>query len=269
MLIFVTEVMIIVAVRKQFSAYRPVVDVLQSPDSRAERINQLLLNQIVTCLDVDKDFGRIRSRDGYVGWARMDHLTGAVWTRPSHFVDVPVATLLDDNTGRFVGKLSFGTRILLLERNGSFARMSFSGKRAWISLGCIRKIFRKSCGWRTVRAYLGNLVGTPYLWGGRSGFGLDCSGLVQLVYGACGYDLPRDSLDQKRRGRKVSMAKLEPGDLIFSPGHVCVYCGSGRIIHSSQRVGGVYIENLLPDMPDSRTDIFDEIEVAKRVMQSK
>jgi cell wall-associated NlpC family hydrolase len=59
---------------------------------------------------------------------------------------------------------------------------------------------------------------------------------------------------------------MKPGDLIFSPNHVCIYYGSGRIIHSSARAGGVYIENLMPDLPNARVDIFNEIELVRRML---
>ena len=245
---------------------RPVADVRRKPESRSERLNQLLFNEIVTNLGAKGDYVRIRGADKYSGWVRRDHLSPGSATRHSYFVDVPVAALIDYATGRFVGKLSFGTGITLLEKSESFARIDFCGQPAWISLGCVRRRTKRKLAWRTIQPYLENLTGTPYLWGGRSGFGLDCSGLVQLVYNACGYDLPRDSVDQRRRGRKVSMDHLKPGDLIFSPGHVCIYRGSGQIIHSSERAGGVYIENLLPDLPDSRTDIYKKIQLVKRVI---
>jgi hypothetical protein len=211
-------------------------------------------------------FARIKSSDGYVGWSRADHLVPDTKRGYTHFVDVPIAALIDDRTDSIAGKLSFGTRIRLVDETESFGCIEFRGRTAWISLGCIRKLPRRKAAWHTVRTYLENLVGTPYLWGGRSGFGIDCSGLVQLVYNTCGYDLPRDSVDQKRRGRRVALRNLKPGDLIFSPGHVCVWFGKGKIIHASARAGGVYIENLLPDLDGSRSDIFDKIEIVKRVV---
>ncbi|MCK4656339.1 MAG: C40 family peptidase [candidate division Zixibacteria bacterium] len=266
MLIWAGFVAIIDLMMMTHKVNRPVADVRRKPDSRSERLNQLLFNEIVTGLGAKGDYVRIKGADRYTGWVRKDHLSPGSATSHSYLVDVPIATLIDEATGRFVGKLSFGTEITPLEKSESFARTDFCGKPAWISLGCIRRRTRQKPAWKTVQSYLQNLIGTPYLWGGRSGFGFDCSGLVQLVYNSCGHDLPRDSVDQRRRGRKISMKHLKPGDLIFSPGHVCIYYGSGQIIHSSERAGGVYIENLLPDLPDSRTDIYEKIQVVKRVI---
>jgi hypothetical protein len=253
-------------VEKELRIDRPVVDVYSSANAQSERANQLLLNEVVRHLSTKGDFARVRGADGYVGWVRRDHLFKPVSARCSHLVDVPVASILDEQAELFAGKLSFGTRISMLEKNGSFGRIGFLGKPAWISLGCVKRLNAKKLRWRTLRTYLVSLVGTPYLWGGRSGFGLDCSGLVQLIYNSCGYDLPRDSIDQRKRGHRVSVKNLRPGDLIFSPGHVCVYYGSGRIVHSSARAGGVYVEDLLSGAPDSRSDIRSRIELIRRVI---
>jgi len=181
-------------------------------------------------------------------------------------VDVPVASLLDGSTGKFVGKLSFGTRISILEKTESFGRINFRGRDAWISLGCVGRRPRSKQTWRKIKSYLENLIGTPYLWGGRSGFGLDCSGIVQLVFNSCGHSLPRDSSDQRKSGRRVSVRNLKPGDLVFSPGHVSVYYGSGQIIHSSEKAGGVFVENLMPGLSNCRSDIFEKIELVKRLL---
>ncbi|MFF2621674.1 C40 family peptidase [Oerskovia jenensis] len=85
----------------------------------------------------------------------------------------------------------------------------------------------------TAKQYLG----VPYVWGGESlaEGGLDCSGLVQLVFGAHGIDLPRVARDQMRQGAEVaSLAQAQPGDLIVQRGgkHIGIYLGDGQMIHS-------------------------------------
>ena len=90
-------------------------------------------------------------------------------------------------------------------------------------------------------------LNAPYLWGGKTPFGTDCSGFSQMVYKICGYRLERDSAMQARQGRKVdSLAKSEPGDLCFfgtktKINHVGILLENNRIIHAS---GWVRIDDI-------------------------
>jgi hypothetical protein len=97
-----------------------------------------------------------------------------------------------------------------------------------------------------------SFAGTPYLWGGtdpRSG--IDCSGLVQAVYGQLGIKLPRTTYEQVNSGTAVSdISQAQPGDLIFlhpsvgGPGHVGIYVGNGQMIDANHTGGSVGVRSL-------------------------
>ncbi|MDN5773112.1 MAG: NlpC/P60 family protein [Brevibacterium aurantiacum] len=72
-------------------------------------------------------------------------------------------------------------------------------------------------------------VGTPYVYGGTSQSGWDCSGYTKWVYGKVGVDLPRNSSAQEAAGQVVSKSEAKPGDLIFRPGHIGIYAGDGQM----------------------------------------
>ena len=106
-----------------------------------------------------------------------------------------------------------------------------------------------------IAAYAQNFLGTPYVYGGSSTSGFDCSGFTKYVYGQFGYTLNRTATDQLSNGVSVSKDELQPGDLVFfndpsrNAGKACshagIYIGSGQFIHSSSsKSNGVIISDL-------------------------
>ena len=104
--------------------------------------------------------------------------------------------------------------------------------------------------------------GTHYRWGGKSPMGIDCSGLCSMAYMLCGILIYRDAkIVEGFPIHEIAMDAMKPGDLLFFPGHVAMYMGDGRYIHSTGRSGddGVTINSLDPDAPDYRADLPEKI----------
>lgn len=97
-----------------------------------------------------------------------------------------------------------------------------------------------------------SVVGTPYVWGGESKKGFDCSGLIQWAYAQHGINLPRTTYQQIKVGKPVQWGKFRPGDLIFSnfegpgagPTHVVMYVGNGKVIAAPHTGASVEYENV-------------------------
>ena len=104
--------------------------------------------------------------------------------------------------------------------------------------------------------------GTHYRWGGKSPEGIDCSGLCSMAYMLCGVLIYRDAkIVEGFPMRQIPLENIKPGDLLFFPGHVAMYIGDDRYIHSTGKSGsdGVVFNSLNPAHDDYRADLKEKI----------
>lgn len=236
------------------------LDVRRGPDHRAELRNQLLLGETVEVLRAGSGGGWLEVRshqDGYRGWVRAWGVlpasrTGAARWRSAARARVAglfVEARSQPGAGWLVTPLFWECRVVPGRRMGLFRSIRLpDGRTAWIPNRALAGARRPSLSRRVQE-----LQGVPYLWGGRTPAGLDCSAFAQLVLGEQGVALPRDTVEQVAAAAPVpGRSKPRIGDLIFfrarsgRVGHVGVGLGNGYFAHCR---GTVRISTLDPSNP--------------------
>ncbi|WP_102224006.1 C40 family peptidase [Acidimangrovimonas sediminis] len=217
----------------------PVADILTRPHGPRDR--QILMGARVLVLETAEGFAFIQAeRDRYVGYVREETLCPDA--AATHWVSAPATHLYPEPSikHREIGLLSLGARLTITGEQGRFAETAegaFVPVRHLTALGA----------WEDDPvAVAERFLGTPYLWGGDSYTGIDCSGLVQAAFLACGQPCPADSdLQEKGLGRPLTEGETPArGDLVFWKGHVALVSGPDRILHASAHPMAVVYEGL-------------------------
>ena len=207
---------------------QPMVNVTDAP--RGARTSQLLFGDRFLALETTDGFAfGVTERDGYVGYILAGALTGA--EDPSHWVTAPATHLYpkpDFKSPPDVA-LFFGSQVKVTAERDGFLRIQTGHYIPGQHLMPMKARFSDPVGIADL------FLGTPYLWGGTSRWGIDCSGLVQTALLACGIDCPRDS-DQQEAVLGEALpedADLRRGDLIFWKGHVGMMANDTTLLHAN------------------------------------
>jgi hypothetical protein len=211
-----------------------VIPLRAEPSDRAEMVNQILFGETFDVVEQKPKWSKIAlHHDGYEGW--IDHKQ---WQPISSRMPDPGYTteLIDLAMEPATG---YPVKILLgspLPVGGHFQlgnhQYQYDGQRI---------AGQKDRAFAVEQAYL--YLNAPYLWGGRTPLGIDCSGLTQMVYRLAGYSIPRDAWQQAQHGQTLSfIEEAQPGDLAFFDNeegkiiHVGILLADYQIIHASGKV---------------------------------
>lgn len=265
-------------------------NIRSEPRHSAELSTQATLGTILRVHKEQDGWFLVQTPDDYFGWldaggfAPMTREALRVWKEADKVVYLPdfgFSLARPNPDARPVSDLLAGNILELLEEKGDYVRVAYpdgrsafipaedtAGYEAWLS----SRRPRADAILTTAQTFLGR----PYLWGGASGKGVDCSGYTKTVFYLNGLLLPRDASQQVHTGVELetdsTFSNLQPGDLLFfgrkateeQPErivHVAIYMGEGKIIHSS---GMVCIESLRRGDPDFNEYRFNTFVRAKR-----
>ena len=202
----------------------PLVDLCASPDGPRDR--QLLLGAEVTVFEDRAGWSFAQAADGYVGYLRSDMLTEVA--APSHFVGSVATHAYTDADFKSPDRhhLSFGARVTVLDERHKF----FETNVGFVPKSHLRGLERPFSDPATVAQMH---FGVPYLWGGNSTRGIDCSGLIAAALRACDIACPADSdLQQQGLAGPIEGA-YQRGDLLFWQGHVGMMVDPETLIHAN------------------------------------
>nr|WP_250809179.1 NlpC/P60 family protein [Neorhizobium tomejilense] len=221
----------------------PVAQLRPAPDLARGIDTELLWGETVRVFDRADGFAWVQAdQDGYVGYL-PEAVLGSL-DEPTHRIAVPRTFLYPEPELRKppVGALSMGSRLTVVgeaETRGTRYFVLASGE-AVIARHCLP--IAETLGDDYV-AVAEKFIETPYLWGGRSGFGLDCSSLVQLALMMTGQFAPRDSDMQASIGKEITRGELRRGDLVLWKGHVGIMENAATLLHANGHTMSVAREN--------------------------
>lgn len=240
----------------------PVIDMREQPKQESEIVSQAYFSEEVSVIEEAQNWVKIETAiDHYQGWVQKDSLC----QRKDSFLSNPLTAIakvnqcvahvygVQDTVYELILTLPFDSRLEVIEQkqesNSRWIKVSLvDGREGYIQRGDVT--FNSTFLNRDQMCSLSSqFLGLPYTWGGRSSFGYDCSGFVQMLYRQMGIYLPRDSKDQMQwKGfTTISIDSLLPGDLIFfglaedKIRHVGMYLGNNQFIHATTAENLPYI----------------------------
>ena len=203
---------------------------------------------------------------GYPGWLPQDQLTADAPPEAGRaVVVVRTAPIVPEPGGPAAGHLSLGTDVTVTSRVEGWCRLA-GPDQGWVPSDALGASSHPEPTGPALVDTARLFLGLGYLWGGRCGFGVDCSGFVSLVHLRHGIVIPRDAHDQSVAGAPVPVGAARPGDLLFfgtdrrpeAIHHVGMALGAGRMVHAPRTGRSVEVVGL------ETPSYADELCVARR-----
>jgi hypothetical protein len=278
---------------------RGVNDLRRGPDIFTERISQSLFGEIVRILEERDGWAYVRvEHDGYLGWIQKGALYRCAQAEAEGYrrdcngmvcTDQAILYSVGSSGGDIKGRLPFCVAVRVVDRKNDIVLLELpGGDCCWTSASAIMPMSQRpkpdAEGIAQAIKYFLQLRGVPYLWGGRTPSGYDCSGLAQTFMRFLGIDIPRDA-DQQYYAGSLIEGDIRPGDLLYfgdalepipnlgipEPGfkitHVAISLGENEYIHSNGAAWSISINSFDPQSPLYRSDLHHELVGVRRFIQ--
>jgi cell wall-associated NlpC family hydrolase len=224
----------------RYEVLEPIAALRRTPSHEARLDTQALLGERVIVYETSDEgwaWGQLET-DGYVGWLSANAL-GKPGRAPTHKVSVPRALAFPGPDIKLppTAALPMGASVAIVRQDERFA-VSANG---WhIPSVHIAPLKAKQLDFFAIAE---EFLNAPYLWGGKTSLGIDCSGLVQVALQAAGHPCPRDSdMQEMALGKLSSLGELRRGDLVFWKGHVAIARDGETLLHANAHHMAVAIE---------------------------
>lgn len=214
-----------------------VANVYKEPSHNSAVVTQALLGESCRILGIKDKWYLIKQWDGYEGWIYHFYGIESKTKYESALVLQDMfGTVISKNKSEVISHLLFGNQVIAEKKHDEY-QITLPDGRMGLSNNNFGKN-RKQTNRKEIVKMASRFLGTPYLWGGKTPYGIDCSGLVQTVFRANGIDLPRDSDKQSDffKNNKIDEDNIEAGDLLF-------FSENAKIAHVAISTGGLNFLN--------------------------
>ena len=224
----------------RYQVIAPFTELRRAPSHEARLDTQAVLGERVMIYEITEEgwaWGQLET-DGYVGWLSANAL-GPTGPAPTHKISALRAFAFPASDIKLspIVALPMGAKLAVARQDERFAVTA----NGWhVPVAFLASIKARQADFVAIAE---QFLGAPYLWGGKTSLGLDCSGLVQVALQAAGIACPRDSdMQELAIGKLSSLASLRRGDLVFWKGHVAIARDPEHLIHANAHHMMVAIE---------------------------
>lgn len=257
-------------------------------DTGKSLATQAALGETLRILDESNGWFLVQMWDDYLGWVKGESIVRMASDELAQYragaqaeIIAKTTVLRDQPGGSVLMQAVQGVSLPLRSTQGKSGQIELAlpdGRGAWVAQSDVRihensaVTFASKKGIEAVIATAKQYVGLPYLWGGTTALGFDCSGFTQFALRINGYQVLRDANMQYTQGDSAQRAELKRGDLVFfstyqaGPSHMGIYLGDGEYIHSSGSLG-VAISSFNPSAKNYSADLDQKYVGARRVIK--